>query len=132
VKHGGRDVREPTLGPTRVDAPWIESPSGELFFLNAVLVSPAAVALLPLGLRSLLRALGASASGPYLETVPAVAAYVAPWVGWLALLPLATTVKNLRMERRPAPRVALGAFLVVHLGVLAYTFGRWLGAGAGP
>lgn len=107
---------------------WIESRQGLLFFANAVLVAPELFVLLPLTLRALLDPLVLHGRpSAMLDTIPEVAAHVLPWVGWLLAVPLALTSYNLRLEERRWPRAALKLFLVVHIGFLAYTIGRWVG-----
>lgn len=108
--------------------PWVETPQGTLFFLNAVLAAPVLLLMVPLLLGGILR--GARlVTGPsaFLDPVPAVFAHVAPVVGWLAVLPAALCVKNLTMIRRPWARRALLLFLGLHVGVVAYTVFRWVG-----
>ena len=118
----------PAGGPPVDGTPWIETPAGTLFFLNAVLVTPVAVVLLPLAVGSALRALGLlDGPSPLWDPIPAVAAHVGPWVGWLAAVPLALTARNLAIVDRPGPRAALAVFLVAHLGVLCWTAAQWIG-----
>lgn len=108
--------------------PWIESREGLLFFANAVLVAPELFVLLPLGLRVLLDPLVLHGRpSVMLDTIPAVAAHVLPWVGWLLVIPLALTGYNLRLEERRWPTAALKIFLVIHIGFIAYTVARWVG-----
>lgn len=107
---------------------WIESRQGLLFFANAVLVAPELFVLLPLTLRALLDPLVLHGRpSAMLDTIPAVAAHVLPWVGWFLAIPLALTSYNLRLEERRWPRAALKLFLVIHIGFVAYTIGRWVG-----
>lgn len=113
-------------GIEAAEEPWIETPAGGLFFVNALLVTPAAVALLPLLLGALLRALGLVRGSVFFDVIPAVADHFVPYLGWVAVVPLWTVVRNLRMEMGSRPRVALAAFLVVHACVLTYTFWRWV------
>jgi len=116
----------PDLPPR--EAPWIETRAGELFFVNAVLVSPELVVLLPLVVGFVLRSLGLL-QGPsrFIDTIPRVAAYVLPWIGWVLVVPLWTTVKNLRMEGVGTwPRRALWGMGILHVLFLAYTAWRWV------
>jgi hypothetical protein len=114
--------------PRRAETPWVETRAGGLFFVNAVLVAPVLMALYPLALRALLRALvGFERPSPILDTVPLVAAHVAPVVGWLAAPAAGLAIWNLRLADRGWARVLLVLFLVAHLGTLAYTLWRWLG-----
>lgn len=109
------------------DTPWVETPAGSLFFLNAVLVAPVAMTLFPLAVGWTLRALGLlEGPSPLWDPVPAVAAHVGRWVGWLAAVPLALTLRNLAMVERRGPRVALMTFLVAHVGVLCWTAVQWI------
>ena len=108
--------------------PWIESREGMLFFVNALFVIPEYCVLFPLGLRTLLRSLGlASSPSVFLDTLPVLATHFLPYVGWILVLPIALTVKNLRLERHGLRRGALLLFLVSHLGFLGYTVRLWQG-----
>lgn len=120
------DMAVPDL-PTRADDPWVETRAGGLFFINALLAAPALMVLYPIALRAVLHALtGFDRPSPLLDTVPLVAAHVAPVVGWLALPAAALSIWNLRITDRRWARVALRAFLVLHVGVLVYTVARWI------
>lgn len=112
-------------------SPWVESRAGGLFFVNSVLVAPELIVLLPLLVGALLRALGLL-EGPsrFIDPIPRVAAHVLPAVGWLLVVPLWTTWRNLQMDGvKPWARRALYGMLVLHLSFLAYTLSRWLGGG---
>ena len=110
------------------NVPWIETPQGGWFFVNALLVAPELVILLP-------QAVGLIASflepnrdpSPFLDTIPFVASKAIPFLGWFLVIPIWTTVRNLRMDGLLLPRVALGAFLVLHLSFLGYTIWSWVG-----
>jgi hypothetical protein len=108
--------------------PWIETRQGGWFFLNAVLVAPELVVLVPLTLGLVIGLLvpdrGAS---PFIDTIPFVASKALPVVGWLLVIPIWTTVKALRMEGLLLPRVALAFFLVLHLSFLGYAVLSWVG-----
>lgn len=114
----------------RSPEPWVETRAGGWFFVNAVLVAPELIVLVPLVARAALRAAGL-VEGPsrFLDPIPAVADYMLPRLGWVLVVPIWTTVRNLRMEgvKRWA-RAALWAMLVLHLAFLGYTVERWLGA----
>lgn len=113
--------------PQREGVPWVETRAGGFFFINAVLVAPVFMVLYPLALRALLRVLvGFEGPSPILDTVPLVAAYVAPVVGWLAVPAAVLVVWNLRLVDRTWARGLLWVFLASHLAVLAYTLARWL------
>jgi hypothetical protein len=108
--------------------PWIETPQGSLFFVNALLVAPEFVVLFPLCLQFLVGTITEErAPSPFLDTIPFVASYAIPFLGWLVVVPIWTTVKNLRMELGILPRAALAAFLASHLGFLGYTIFSWIG-----
>ena len=108
-------------GPDPSVEPFVETPAGGLFFLNAVLAAPALIVLTPTLVRGILRGIGAL-EGPtaLLDPVPAVAAHAGPWIAWLSIVPLVTTVRNLRMVLPTGPRWTLRAFALLHVGVLAW------------
>lgn len=111
------------------EEPWVETRAGGLFFLNAVLVAPELVVLVPLVAGAVLRGLGVL-QGPsrFIDPVPRVAAYVLPAVGWLLVVPIWSTWRNLRMEGvKPWARWALRGMLILHAGFLGYTVWRWAG-----
>lgn len=123
-----------TAGDTRPtthrddDTPWVETRAGGLFFVNAVLAAPALMTLYPWTLRWMLRAAGVlDRPSRVLDPVPAVAAHVAPVIGWLALPAAWLVWRNLRMVDRRWARVLLWIFLALHLGTVGYTISRWLG-----
>ncbi|MDX1567052.1 MAG: hypothetical protein R3223_04575 [Longimicrobiales bacterium] len=108
--------------------PWVETRAGGLFFINAVLVAPELIVLIPLILGAILRGLGLL-EGPsrFIDTIPRVAAYVLPWVGWVLVVPLWTTLKNLRMDGvGPWAGRALRGMAGLHLVFLGYTVWRWI------
>ena len=110
------------------ETPWVETRAGGLFFVNAVLVAPELIVLIPLGAGAVLRGLGLL-EGPsrFIDTIPRVAAYVLPWTGWVLVVPLWTTLRNLRMKGvGPRARRALSAMAGLHLLFLAYTVWRWI------
>jgi hypothetical protein len=107
---------------------WIETPQGGWFFVNALLVAPELVVLFPLTLQFLVGLIAAErAPSPFLDTIPFVASRAIPFLGWLLVIPIWTTIKNLRMETATLPRVALGAFLLIHASFLGYTVFAWVG-----
>lgn len=109
--------------------PWIETPAGGLFFVNALLVAPAAMALLPWLLGAIARAAGVvRGASPVLDTIPTMAWYFLPRLGWLALPAAWLAWKGLRTVARPGPRRWLLLFLVVHLATAGLTLARWVGA----
>lgn len=111
----------------RSDTPWIETRAGGLFFVNVLLVTPAAVVLFPLAAGALLRAMGVL-EGPsrMLDTIPMLAAYFLPRVGWLGAPAAWFAWRSLREIRRPGARMAMVFFLAVHLATLTYTVWRWV------
>jgi len=108
-------------------SPWVETREGGYFFVNALLFIPELVVLVPLALKGLLFVLGWRGESVYVDTIPALAAYVLPWTGWLLVVPLWTTLRNLTMELPAPARGALLAMLAGHLGFLGWTVGHWLG-----
>ena len=108
--------------------PWIETRQGSWFFVNAVLVAPELVVLIPLlaGFVVSLLAPGREPS-PFLDTIPFVASKTIPILGWVLVVPIWTTVRNLRMDGLRLPRIALGAFLLSHLCFLGYAVVSWVG-----
>ena len=117
--------------PDRPEAstePWIETPQGGLFFINALLVAPELVVLFPLSLQFLVGLLADErAASPFLDTIPFVASKAIPFLGWFLVVPIWTTVKNLKMESLLLPRISLGVFLLLHLAFLGYTILSWMG-----
>jgi len=113
---------------TEAEVPWIETPQGGWFFVNALLAAPELVVLFPLvsGLFVSLLAPGREPS-PFLDTIPFVASKAIPFLGWFLVIPIWTTVRNLRMDGLLVPRLALGVFLVLHLSFLGYTVWSWVG-----
>lgn len=108
-------------GPSAEREPFVETRAGGWFFVNAVLAGPTLLVLFPAAVRGLLRGIGAI-GGPsrLLDPVPDLAARLGPYAGWLAVVPLITTLVNLRMALPAAARWTLRAFAVVHLGVLGW------------
>jgi len=112
--------------------PWVETRPGGLFFVNAVLVAPELMVLLPWAVGTTLRGLGLlHGTSQFIDPVPEAAAYFLPWIGWGLVVPIWTTLKNLRMDVKPWARTALWVFLVLHLSFLGYTVWSWIGRG-GP
>lgn len=114
----------------REEGPWVETPEGGLFFVNAILAIPEIVVLVPLGLKGILGLVGSGGASVYLDTFPMVAGYALPWLGWILVVPLWTTLRNLRMELPGPARLALVAMLLSHAGFLAWTVWLWLPGGA--
>ena len=110
------------------EGPWIETRQGGWFFVNALLVAPELVVLVPLTLRLVVEALNPGRPpSPFLDTIPFVASKALPLLGWLLVIPIWTTLRNLRLESLLLPRLALGFFLLLHLGFLGYTVWSWVG-----
>jgi hypothetical protein len=108
--------------------PWIETRQGGLFFVNALLAAPALVVLFPLTVGALVSALAPDRPlSPFLDTIPFVASNFLPYLGWFLVIPIWTTIRNLRIETLGLPRAALGFFLVLHLSFLGYTILSWVG-----
>ena len=108
--------------------PWIETTQGGWFFVNALLVAPELVVLFPLVLGWIVGLVAPDrASSPFIDTIPFVASKAIPYLGWVLVIPLWTTVKAIRLPGLVLPRVALGFFLLVHLGFLGYTVWSWVG-----
>lgn len=106
--------------------PWIETREGGWFFVNALLVAPELVVLFPLAVGALVSALAPGREpSPFLDTIPFVASRALPYVGWLLAIPIWTTLRNLRMAKVRAARVALGGFLLIHVAFLSYTVWAW-------
>jgi len=113
---------------TSRETPWVETRAGGLFFVNAILVAPALMALYPWTVRWLLRVAGVmDRPSRILDPVPAVADHFIPVLGWLALPAALLALKNLRMTDRPWARRALFVFVLVHAGTLVYTVTRFMG-----
>jgi hypothetical protein len=108
--------------------PWIETRQGGWFFVNAVLVAPELVVLFPLlaGAAVSFLAPGREPS-PFLDTIPFVASKTIPILGWLLVIPIWTTIRNLRMPGLALPRIVLTVFLALHLGFLGYAVRSWIG-----
>jgi hypothetical protein len=124
VTGGGEESPEAFTG----QSPWVETREGGLFFLNAVLVAPELVVLFPLTLRFLVGLVAPEREpSPFLDTIPFVASRAIPLLGWLLVIPIWTTVKNLRMTLPALPRVTLTLFLLLHLSFLAYAVLGWVG-----
>lgn len=106
--------------------PWIETRQGGLFFVNALLVAPELVVLFPLTLQLLAGLMAPDRDpSPFLDTIPFVASKSVPYLGWLLVIPIWTTIRNLRIESLLIPRLALGLFLLLHISFLGYTILSW-------
>ena len=106
-------------GAAETPEPFVETRAGGLFFLNLVLAGPALLVLWALLLGALLGP-GSGRAAALLAPFPAVAAAVGAWLAWLAAVPLATTVLNLRMPLPKGARWTLRALVLVHGWVLAW------------
>lgn len=108
--------------------PWIESRAGGLFFVNALLATPAAIVAVSL-LTGWIFRLAGLIDGPsrVFDTIPIVAAYFLPRLGWLALPAAWVAWRGLRVTDRPVARACTGVFLAVHLAVVVVTVSAWLG-----
>ena len=118
-------TKEAAVGP---EEPWVETRQGSWFFVNSLLVAPELVVLFPLLAGTLVSLLAPGReTSPFLDTIPFVASKAIPFLGWLLVIPIWTTVRNLRMDGLRLPRVALVFFLVSHLCFLGYTVWSWVG-----
>lgn len=107
--------------------PWVETRAGGLFFVNALLVAPMFMVLYPWTLRWLLRITGVmNRPSRILDPVPAVADYVIPVLGWLAIPAAWLVWKNLGIIDRVWARRALWVFLITHCGTVVYTVTRFM------
>ncbi len=114
--------------PQEREAPWIETRSGGLFFINAVLAAPVFMALYPWTLRWALRAAGIlDRPSRILDPVPAVADHFIPVLGWVTIPAMYLVWKNLQSVDRVWPRRFLWLFMVSHAGTLLYTIARVFG-----
>jgi len=113
--------------PDDAGTPWVETPEGARFFVSAVLVAPELIVLFPLSLGALMRVTGLVGGGSvFLDTVPWVAGHVIPYVGWLLVIPIWTTFRNL-MAASGRIRVLLLFFLASHTAFFGYAALRWAG-----
>jgi len=129
VRSDSPETKE-TLGPgsPEREEPWIETRRGGFFFVNALLVAPELVVLFPLTLQFLVGLVAPHRNpSPFLDTIPFVASKSIPYLGWLLVIPIWTTVKNLRIEPLLLPRLALVFFLLLHVSFLGYTVLSWTG-----
>lgn len=112
---------------------WIETREGTLFFVNSLFLFPYLMVLIPLFTRVFVRGLVGGLQEPsvIVDTFPALAEYLLPGMGWLALFPAWLTWKNLGIEHRPLPRLALAMLLVTHLSVVGWTVTGWIGVHSG-
>jgi hypothetical protein len=119
----------PTTPPQR----WIETREGGLFFVNALFLFPYLMVLVPLLTRILVRGVlgGLPEESVIVDTFPMLAEYLLPRMGWLAVFPAWLAWKNLGIEVRTLPRLALGFLLVTHLLVLLWTVTGWVGLHGG-
>lgn len=108
---------------------WIETPRGGLFFVNAILIFPYLMLIVPLLTRWFVRGVvgGLPEESTIVDTFPLLAEYMAPRMGWLAVLPLFLVVRNLGVERGRLPRAVLWLFLLLHLALLVWTMTGWMG-----
>ncbi len=106
---------------------WIESREGGWFFVNAVLAAPAFIVAFPLLVGGVLRAVGVlDGYNRFIDTIPLIAAYVVPYAGLLAVIPLWLTLRSLRWGAPRGPRIALRLFGLAHAAALGYALWWWL------
>lgn len=123
---GNAPTKTVTPVPVRPE-PWIETRQGSWFFVNTLLVSPELVVLFPLLVGKIVTFLAPGRElSPFLDTIPFLAGKALPFLGWILVVPIWTTLKNLRMRGLRLPRVVLAGFLLLHLGFLGYTISRWI------
>jgi hypothetical protein len=122
----------PELANNDSDPPWVETPEGAQFFVNAVLVAPELIVAFPFAVGVFLRATGL-VHGPtvFLDVVPWVAGYAIPYVAWLLPIPIWTTLRNLKVASGRI-RVVLFGFLALHSSFLGYAVLRWTGVLGAP
>lgn len=126
--NGVPDVGPAPSLPDAEEQPWVETRPGMVFFLNALVAAPILMVAYPWMLRWLLRTAGIlDRPSRILDPVPAVAAHVAPVIGWLAVPALAFAIYGLRVADRRWARLLLWVFVAGHVGTLLYTIGRWVG-----
>jgi len=100
--------------------------------VNALLIFPHAMVLVPLLTRVLVRGAGGlQEEAEIVDTFPLLAEYLLPRMGWLLVIPMALVFLNLRWEEERWPRAGLWAFLVLHGVFLAWTVATWLGLTGG-
>lgn len=108
--------------------PWVETRSGALFFVNALLIFPHVMVTVPLLTRVLVRLRGGMpGETTIVDTFPMIAEHLLPRLGWALVIPMALVVLNLRWETARLPRVALLGFLALHGAYLGWTVATWLG-----
>jgi hypothetical protein len=107
---------------------WIETRRGGLFFVNALLIFPQIMVLVPLLTRIFVRSRGGlREESQIVDTFPTMAEYLLPRMGWLLIVPIVLVLYNLRIEGGFWPRVGLAGFLLLHLLFLGWTIGVWGG-----
>jgi hypothetical protein len=118
------DPHRPNLPPK---SPFFETPAGELFFRNMLFVTPALIVMVPVLMKAVVTTLG-FLDGPsrVFDTLPIVAGYALPWVGWLFVFAIRPALRNLTMDISPRLRGLLFAFLLIHIGVLTSTVLAWI------
>jgi hypothetical protein len=117
-----------TPAPAPTDGPWIETREGGLFFVNSLFLFPYFMVLVPLLTRIVVRATGGMPEESVIvDTFPLLAEYLLPRMGWLAVFPAWLAWKNLGIEHRTLPRVALGFLLATHVVVILWAVGSWFG-----
>jgi hypothetical protein len=124
-----RDADRMSTPPGPVtDERWIETRRGGIFFINALLIFPQIMVMIPLVTRVFVRARGGfPGEEPIVDTFPLMAEHLLPRMGWLLVIPIALVVYNLTLEDAPWPRIGLGFFLFLHLCFLGWTVGVWTG-----
>jgi len=112
---------------------WIETREGGLFFVNALFFFPYLMLLVPLLTRVFVRGVVGGFEEPsvIVDTFPMLAEHMLPRMGWLLALPLWLVRRNLAVERRTGPRLALWGLLVLHAATLGWVVTGWMGLHSG-
>ncbi len=116
-------IRRPSLPD---ETPFEQTPQGELFFRNLLAATPAMIIITPLIMKALLTMAG-FLDGPsrVFDTLPIVASYALPYVGWVFVFAIRPVIRNMTMPVSAPIRGLLFAFLLIHTGVLVSTVLAW-------
>jgi hypothetical protein len=131
-ERGPMSGSEAAVGLPENGEPWIETRRGGLFFVNALLIFPHIMVVVPLLTRIFIRARGGlQEESTILDTFPIMAEHLLPRMGWLVVVPIGLVLWNLKEEDAALPRAGLITFLVLHLAALGWTVATWLGLTGG-
>ena len=115
------------------DSPWIETREGMTFFTHCVLIAPQFVVLFPMLLGWMVAPIGAPDSLlRILDTIPTLAAFALPFMGWLFLVPAWFAWKARAQMGPTLARAFLALFTLLHLGFVAYAAWFWMTGQAFP